>query len=260
MVVAHLANCSFTEGCFRDRFKPAQVTPLLKIEGLDKNIPANYRPISNLNTISKIMERLTLVRLRQHLVGSSSSNSAQSAYRRRHSTETALLQTTDCAHRTIDRGEATMLIALDISAAFDMVAHSTLLHRLSYSFGTDDVALRWIKSYLSKRSQFVRIGTLSSKPTVCDCRVSRGSVLGPILFTVYTSPVAKVADAYGVEQQHYADDTQLYIAMCMMSSANAIIQLQNCVTALHQWNAENGLAFNPNKSEAVLFSTSQRAK
>ena len=141
-----------------------------------------------------------------------------------------------------------------------MVVPSTLRHRLSYSFGIDDAALRWIKSYLSEHSQFVRIGTASAKPTVCDCGVPQGSVLGPILFTVYTSPVAKVADAYGVVQQQFADDTQLYIAMSQMSSANAIVQLQNCVTALYQWFAENGLALNPDKSKAVLFSMSQRAK
>ena len=232
-LVAHLANCSFMEGCFPDRFKRAQVTPLLMRDGLDENIPANYRHISNLNTISKLMERLALVGLRQHLVGSPSFNSAQSAYRRRHSTETALLLMTDFAHRTIDRGEATRLIALDISAAFDMVAHSTLLDRLSYSFGIDDVALRWIKSYLSKRSQFVRIGTAASKPTVCDCGVPQRSLLGPILFTVYTSPVAKAADAYGVVQQQYADDTQLYIAMSKMSSANAVCREWTCVKPRH---------------------------
>ena len=150
-----------------------------------------------------------MARQRQHLVGSPSFNSAQFAYRCRHSTETALLRTTDFAHRTIDHGKATMLIALDISAAFDMVVHSTLQHRLSYSFGIDDVTLRWIKSNLSERSQFVRIGTASSKPTVCDCRVPQVSVRGPILFTIYTSPVVEVVDAYGVVQQQYADDTQL---------------------------------------------------
>ena len=126
---------------------------------------------SKLPTYFKIMERLALVRLRQHLIDSPSFNSDQSAYRRRHSLESALLWTTDFAHRTIDHGEATMLIVLDISAAFDMVVHSTLLHRLSYNFGIDDAALRWVKSYLSERSQFVRIGTASSKPTVCDCIV-----------------------------------------------------------------------------------------
>ena len=90
--------------------------------------------------------------------------------------------------------------------------------------------------------------------------VLQGSVFGSILFTVYTSPVAKVSDACGVVQQQCADDTQLYIAMFKMSSANAIIQLKNCVTDLHQWFTENGLALNPDKSEAVLFSTAQCAK
>ena len=231
---AHLANCCFMEGCFPDRFKRAQVTPLLKRDGLDKNIPANYRHISNLNTILKIIERLALVRLHHHLVCSPSFNSAQSAYRRRHSTEMALLRTTEFAHRTIDHDEATMLIALNISTAFDMVVHSTLLHCLSYSFGIYDAVLSWIKSYLSERSQFVRIGTASSKPTVCDCGVPQGLVLGSILFTIYKSPVAKLVDEYGVVQQQYADDTQLYIAMSKMSSAKAMIQLQNCVTALYR--------------------------
>ena len=106
---------------------------------------------------------------------------------------------------------------------------------------------------MSEHSQFIRIGTASLKPTVCDCGVPQGSVLGSILFTIYTPPVAKVADAYRVVQQQYSDDMQLYIAMSKMSSANAIVQLQNCVTALYQWFAENGLALNPDKSEAVLF-------
>ena len=75
-----------------------------------------------------------------------------------------------------------MLIVLDISAAFDMGVHSTLLHRLNYSFGIDDVALRWIKSYLSERPQFVRIGKASSKPIVCDCGVPEGSFVGTIFF------------------------------------------------------------------------------
>ena len=97
--------------------------PLLKI-GLNKNIPENYRPISNLNTISKIMERLALMRLSQHLVGSLSFNSAQSAYRRRHSTETALLRTTDFAHLTIDYGEATYV---DIAQLISGIQHGCAL-------------------------------------------------------------------------------------------------------------------------------------
>ena len=114
-------------------------------------------------------ERLALVRLRQHLVGSPSFNSAQTAYRRRHWTEMALLRTTDFAHRTIDSGDAT---------AFNMVVHSTLSSTPpKLQLRIDDDALRWINTYLSERSQFVRIGTPSSKPIVCDCGVPQGSVV-----------------------------------------------------------------------------------
>ena len=153
-----------------------------------------------------------------------------------------------------------MLVALDISAAFDMVSHSILLRRLSHTFGVNDAALAWIRSYLTIRSQFVRIGSASSKPTVCDYSVPQGSVLGPILFTVYTAPVGMVANSFGVVQQQYADDTQLYNAMSKSSSIGATLQLENCETTLHRWFAENGLALNPGKSEAVLFSSVQRAK
>ena len=117
-IMFNLANRSFTEGRFPEKFKHAQVTPHLKKDGLDKDNWANYRPISNLNILSKIIERLAFYRLRQHLMGSPNFNPAQSAYRRHHSTETSLLRTTDAAYRTMDRGEATILVALDISVAF----------------------------------------------------------------------------------------------------------------------------------------------
>ena len=97
--------------------------PLLNKEGLDRNAPCNYRPISNLNTLSNVLEKLALVRIRQHLITSPNNNRAQSAHRRNHSTESALLRTLDAAYQAMDRGEATLLIALDISAAFDTVVH-----------------------------------------------------------------------------------------------------------------------------------------
>ena len=183
-----------------------------------------------------------------------------SAYHRHHFTETSLLRTTDAAYRTMDRGEATILVALDISVAFDMIVHSTLLRRLSNTFGVDDVALEWIESYLTGHDQFVKIDSATSQPTPCNCGVPQGSVLGPILFTVYTSPIAKVAEAHGVSQQQYADDTQWHVAVSKLSLTTATRNLANCVTALHRWFAENGLALNPDKSEAMLVSTAQRAK
>src|SRR6478609_11273506 len=91
LLVTHLINLSFSEGCFPDQFKRAQVTPLLKILGLDENDPSNYRPISNLNTAGKIIERVCLARLLPHVASTENFSTLQSANRKRHSTETALL-------------------------------------------------------------------------------------------------------------------------------------------------------------------------
>jgi hypothetical protein len=134
-LIAYLANMSFSEGHFPAQFKSAQVTPLLKKPGLDKTSPNNYRPISNLNNISKILERLFLNRIQSHVSSCSNFNPFQSAYRRNHSTETALLYTVNNVYQAADDGCCTLLISLDLSAAFDTISHSLLISRLRTSFG-----------------------------------------------------------------------------------------------------------------------------
>jgi Reverse transcriptase (RNA-dependent DNA polymerase) len=147
-IVAELANLSFEHSIFRVKFKTAQVTPLLKKHGLDVSDPANYWPISNLNTISKILERLVLIRLVTHASASSNFDAVQSAYRRLHSTETALLKITDDIFAGFDNHQSTILVALDQSAAFDCVDRETLVSRLEHTFGVTGSALERIRSYL----------------------------------------------------------------------------------------------------------------
>jgi len=106
------------------------VLPLLKKSGLDRSLPVNYRPISNLSTASKVLERLVLARLRPHLTNSKNFSKRQTAYRQGHSTETALLDVLDRVHTAADSKEVTVLIGLNLSAAFNMVCHSTLTKRL----------------------------------------------------------------------------------------------------------------------------------
>ena len=96
---------------------------------------------------------------------------------------------------------------------FDTIDHSILLHRLAHNFGLTGSALTWVQSYLTGRSQVVRIGCHSSSPSACFAGVPQGSVLGPLLFSIYTSPIAHIAQAHGIQQQQYADDTQLYVAL-----------------------------------------------
>ena len=201
-LICRLANLSFSQGLFPSCYKIglAQITPLLKKCGLDKNSPANYRPISNLNTIAKILERLFLNRIQTHITTCSNFNPFQSAYRSKHSTETALIYTLNSVYQSADEGNGTLLVSLDLSAAFDTVDHSILLNRLNNTFGIRGNYLAWIKSYLTDRSQFVRIGQSSSHLTPSHSGVPQGSVLGPILFTIYTSPIASIAARHNICQ------------------------------------------------------------
>ena len=254
-LIVHLANLSFLEGHFPDQYKIAQVTPLLKKAGMDEGDPANYRPISNLSTISKIVERLCLKRLLPHVINSGNFNPLQSAYRKLHSTETALLKIMDDLYRMVDDRQAAVLIGLDLSAAFDTIDHSVLLKRLRSSFGVSGVALQWVESYLSLRSQYVMVGGERSCTKSLDVGVPQGSVLGPFLFSVYVSPIATVISSFGVQFHQYADDTQLYTAVRSGSDEESIRRLEECSQAVRDWFLENGMLLNPDKSEVLLVGT-----
>ena len=259
-IVANLANISFAQGSFPTAYKTAQVTPLLKKEGLDKTLPANYRPISNLNNISKILERLFLKRIQPHITTSPNFNPFQSAYRRNHSTETSLLYTVNRICQDVNNGKCTLLVSLDLSAAFDTVDHTILSNILKNSFGIQGPALSWINSYLHDRQQFVRIGDATSPTTLLSTGVPQGSVLGPILFTIYTAPIAAVVREHGVDHQQYADDTQLFVSLSVANYPTLIPKLEACLVHLSHWFYTNGLALNPDKTDAILFGTQQRLR
>ena len=118
-----------SQGYFPNSFKIAQVSQLLKKIGFDKDNPSNYRPISNLNNISKLFEWLILIRIQDHTISSTNLNRFQFAYQQFHSTDTAL----DCIFHSIDQGSSTVLVSLDLSAAFDTIDHSILFSRLNTS-------------------------------------------------------------------------------------------------------------------------------
>ena len=259
-IIAYLANLSFKDGCFPGCYKSAAVIPRLKKTNLDVKLPTNYRPISNLNNISKVLERLFLNRFQSHVVRSPNYNSYQSAYRKNHSTETALTATMDYIYRAADRSESTVLVALDLSAAFDLVDHTLLLDRLRCSFGITGPALQWLASYLTQRTQVVTIGKFNSPIVDLACGVPQGSVIGPLLFTLYISPLAQLISRFGIFHQQFADDSQLYIALSPSNAVPCIERLEQCLSALQQWFLQNGLQLNADKSDCILFGTAQRLK
>ena len=204
--------------------------PLLKKPSLSTDDLNNFRPISNLNFISKILEKVVASRIQSHLSSNSLSSSFQSAYRIFHSTETTLLKIHNDLILVMDRGEVTSLILLDLSADFDTVDHSILLTRLQNWFGLDGLSLDWFTSYLSSRSQAVSINDSISAFSTLSCGVPQGSVLGPLLFTLYTTPLDSVISKNSLKYHLYADDTQLYISF---TPSNSALSLDTLTTYHH---------------------------
>ena len=187
--ITKLVNCSLMEGCVPDGFKTAVVSPLIKKTTLPADDFKNYRPVSGLSFMSKLVERVVAKQLLEHIQVHSLDNPYQSAYKTGHSTENALLSIKNEVHLSLSRGEPTALVLLDLSAAFDTIVHSTLLHCLQTWFGIGVPVLKWFTSYLSERYQSVKIGSTLSNLCKLLFGVPQGSVLGPcVIFFVYNPP------------------------------------------------------------------------
>ena len=253
-----LFNRSLTTGSVPSSFKAAYVTPLLKKVGLDPADVSSYRPISNLSVMSKLLEHLVAKQLVGYLTASGLLPRLQSAYRAHHSTETAVLKVMTDILQALDTGNLAVLMLLDLSAAFDMVDHATLLHRLSVTYGLDGAVLSWFRSYLSGRTQFVRCGSSKSAPATLSCGVPQGSVLGPILFLLYTADLLGLIEQHDLIPHLYADDTQI----SSYSPPSDVLQLQErvsgCVDDVAKWMQSNHLQLNTAKTEVLWCASIRR--
>ena len=158
----------------------------------------------------------------------------------------------------MDNQEITCLILLDLLAAFDTIDHTILLNRLETTFGIKDTALKWIASFLTGRTQQVAIGDLgtdlgaTSHPVTLTFSVPQGSVLGPILFSLYTVPLGKICRKHHIFYHLYADDTQLYLTFKLnknRSKEECIHSLENCINEIREWMYINLLKLNDGKTE-----------
>ena len=179
-------NKSLSSSIVPQCFKHAFVKPLLKKASLDPSCLKHYRPVSNLPFLSKVLERIVLKQFLPHLQSHSLLEPFESAYRKCHSTETALLRVVNDLLQTSDSGCVSISTLLDLSAAFDTIDHTILITRLLSTFGCSGTVLELFISYLSCRTQSVFVGH-ESTPSVLKCGVPQGSVLGPLLiYSVYS--------------------------------------------------------------------------
>ena len=150
-----------------------------------------------------------------------------------------------------DEGLVSVLVLLDLSAAFDTIDHHILLHRLEHLIGIKATALSWFKSYLLDRSQFVYTNDKSSKCTAVTYGVPQGSVLGPILFTLYMLPLGNIIRKHSINFHCYADDTQLYLSI-KPEEKNQLTKLQDCLKDIKTWMTDNFLLLNSDKTEVIV--------
>ena len=261
-LVQSIVSSSLESGIVPDSMKRAIITPLLKKPTLDRQLFKNYRPVSNLSFLSKVLEKIVASRLKSYMEENDMCDPFQSAYRTGHSTETALMKVHNDISRSLDNRGVVVLVILDLSAAFDTVDHGILLERMRSLLGVEGVALDWFTSYLTGRLQQVRIGDSWSLAKFLLYSVPQGSVLGPLLFLIYILPLYRLILAHGLGSHGYADDRQLYLVIedpgnLVMVTAGCQ-QIERCVVDVHKWMTANKLKLNEDKTEIQVFGTAQR--
>ncbi len=180
----------------------------------------------------------------------------QSAYRPQHSCETALLRVQQDIASAMDKNKAVLLVMLDMSAAFDTIDAALLMDTLHSRFGVTGTALQWFSSYMTDRTHCVRIGSSVSSERQLKYGVPQGSVLGPLLFTIYTTPVSDILKKHGADYHKFADDLQLstsYYPNIPGDLERALTRLKNCVHDIKIWLIKAKLKLNDGKTEFLAL-------
>ena len=219
----------------------------------------NYRPVSNLCFIAKILEKLVLSQVSSYLNSHNLYNTCQSAYRPGHSTETALLKVVNDLFLSLNKGNISVLVLLDFSSAFDTIDHTILVHRLHTDFGFTDTVLQWFSSYLTDRTQYVSLCNHCSDFAPVHSGVPQGSVLGPMLFTMYIKPLSAIIDSHSIIHHSFADDLQLQMSAPPDRISELLHSMQSCISDVKAWATANMLKLNDSKTELMLV-TSKRSK
>ena len=248
-----IINLSLETGVVPSEWKVAKVIPLYKSGSLAEI--DNYRPISILPTLSKILEKIVYKQLMAHLERHSLLFEYQFGFRPNRSTELAVTYFTDLIRKEADNGKATGAVFIDLSKAFDTISHSVLLCKLT-RYGVYDMELQWFTDYLFLRKQIVQFNGVLSEPNPINTGVPQGSILGPLLFLIFFNDVHSPLRHCKIIT--YADDTVIFTS----SSDFDVIQsnLSQDLDNLSNWFRDNELIFNlkKGKSEVMLFGTGKR--
>ena len=247
-ILSPLVNECFAKGYFPNSLKTAKVITIFK-EG-ETDDPGNYRPISITSTISKLIEKLVKKRLLKFLHKHDILSIYQYGYRTNHSTSHAMLNVSENILDNIDKGKNTISIFLDLSKGFDCVNHKILLEKLKF-YGIRGLALDFFKSYLTDRQQYTVVnGTMSCLQTIL-CGVPQGSVLGPLLFLIYTNDICHATNFLICL---FADDTCLQISHSNLQRLATICNTE--LVKIDDWFRANLLTTNEKKASKYILTKS----
>ena len=228
--LTNLINNSFSSNTFAQAWKSAEVIPIPKSDNHED--PANTRPISLLPILSKVCERSAHSQFVDFLDSNDIISCGQSGNRKHFSTETAMLYYTNELLKNMDGKKISIIVLLDMSKAFDSIRHDLLLLK-RHKAGLSDGALAWFKSYLSQRNQVVRIENALYKPLPLSVGVAHGSILGPVLFTLYINDLITVPKQCQV--LGYVDDTKIFLAVPPSHLSDAVSAVNKDLADITRW-------------------------
>ena len=245
-----IANQMITTSIFPNSLKIAKIKPIYK-KG-NKELCENYRPISLLPALSKILEKVMLKQINQYFTTNNLYYNSQYGFRKKHSTEHALIEFTDHIITSLDKNETPTSIFIDLTKAFDCLDHDILLHKLRH-YGLDDKALKLCTHYLSNRKQYIKLPDATSDLLSINTGVPQGSILGPFFFLLYINDLPNSSDL--IKFITYADDTTLLTTLNPQTHNNNI---NNELSKVFKWFCSNKLSLNASKTKAITFHTPQR--
>ena len=253
-IMLAIVNKSLTCSSFPDGLKHAVITPIIKDENKDQNNPQNYRPVSNLPFLEKLLERIAFEQLSKHVNDHNLHAVNQSSYRRHHSCETAMFKMVGDLQKSFAEKKFVAVISLDSSAAFDTIDHNLLLKRLREQFNVKDGAIKWIESFLKNRTFSVKINDAESKVKEILYGVPQGSVLGPLFYILYTKQIEELVKRHhGINIQMYADDLQLYVEFSNEDQTLVEANLGECIRNIKYWMDESFIKLNTDKTQFTVM-------
>lgn len=247
--ITHIFNFCLTTSTFPEHWKNAKVFPVHK--GSRSRGVQDFRPISILPCLSKVFEKLIKCQITTFLENNHLLCKYQSGFRPGHSTTSAMLKVINDIRSGIDTGYVSILLLLDFKKAFDSVNHLKLLIKLRDKFNFSNSAVLFIKNYLATRFRCVEINEVQTEPCVVDVGVPQGSVLGPLLFSMFINDLPTVLNSCSYHL--FADDFQMYHIFDPQNISEAVVDINNDLRAVSQWSDINFLRLNPGKSQVLAI-------